>query len=68
MAYATQDTLASAGNAGSGAGRMMTAYLVMVRFDNGQESAIQLASASHLKSGRKVRVFGSGSDAQIVPQ
>lgn len=63
---ATEDTLAGA-TTGAG-GQMKTAYMVMVRFEDGQESAIQIDNASHLKSGRRVRVFGSGSDAQIVAQ
>ncbi len=66
---ATQDTLASANTrAPAAGGATTTAYMVMIRFDDGQESAIQIADASNLKSGGRVRVFGSGSAAQIVPQ
>ncbi|HST45664.1 MAG TPA: hypothetical protein VLK29_10630 [Luteimonas sp.] len=64
---ATQETvLAAAGAAGRPAVR--TAYRVMVRFDDGLESSIQIADASHLQSGRRVKVMGSGAGVQILPQ
>ncbi|WP_143703859.1 hypothetical protein [Luteimonas rhizosphaerae] len=45
-----------------------TAYLVLVRFNDGTESAIQTASASNLAIGHRVRVIGTGNSAQVVPE
>lgn len=49
-----------------GAGKTVTAYLVMVRFDNGSESAIQASSIENLRVGSKVNVVGSGSATQVM--
>lgn len=64
----TQDVVAdvAAGATASG-GQTETAYMVLVKFDDGQESAIQIPNASHLSKGGRVRVFGSGRSIQIVP-
>ncbi|MBB1061482.1 hypothetical protein [Marilutibacter spongiae] len=43
------------------------AYMVMIRFDDGSESAIQTDDASKLAVGGRVRVLGSGSSAQLIP-
>lgn len=42
--------------------------MVMIKFDDGSESAIQSAQANALRVGTRVRVFGSGSAAQIVAE
>lgn len=49
-----------------GGGPTSTAYMVMIRFDDGNQSAIQSPHANNLKVGGRVKVFGSGSSAQIV--
>lgn len=54
--------------AASGGGRTVTAYMVMIRFDDGNESAIQSAQSNNLRVGGRVRVFGSGSSSQIVAE
>ena len=63
----TMDAAARAPRAGSTT-TTTTAYMVMIRFDDGQESAIQSVDASQLAPGSRVRVFGSGNAAQIVAQ
>lgn len=50
----------------SGSGRMVTAFLVTVRFDDGSESAIQAARAEGLRVGARVNVVGSGSATQVL--
>lgn len=62
---AIQDASSGAGSSG---GQMVTAYMVMIRFDDGNESAIQSAQSSNLRVGGRVRVFGSGSSSQIVAE
>lgn len=57
-----------AANAGGNGGQQATAYMVMIKFDDGDESAIQSAQISNLRIGGRVRVFGSGSSAQIVAE
>lgn len=64
----TQDTMDAAARAPQAGAATTTAYMVMIRFDDGQESAIQSVDASRLAPGNRVRVFGSGSAAQIVAQ
>ena len=49
-------------------GAMVTAFMVMLRFDDGSESAIRAASANGLRVGARARVFGSGDSAQIVAE
>jgi len=44
----------------------VTAYMVMLKFDDGSESAIRAASADGLRVGARARVFGTGQSAQIV--
>ncbi|MBB1087108.1 hypothetical protein H4F99_01245 [Lysobacter sp. SG-8] len=44
-----------------------TAYMVMIRFEDGSESAIQTDDASGLAVGGRVKVLGSGSSARLVP-
>lgn len=61
---ATQDVVGGAAAAPGAA--MMTAYMVMLRFDDGSESAIRAPSADRLRVGARARVFGTGSSAQIV--
>ncbi|MGY0504934.1 hypothetical protein [Luteimonas sp. e5] len=63
----TQDALANTGNSSSQGG-MVTVAMIIVRFDNGEESGIQMPSSQGLRVGQKVRVFGSGSGARVVPQ
>lgn len=58
---------AGAGARSGGGGKTVTAYLVMVRFDNGSESAIQASSIENLRVGSKVNVVGSGSATQVMP-
>src|SRR5690606_41587102 len=62
----TRDATASTTTAAS-APRAGTAYMVMIRFDDGSESAIQSADAGGLAVGDPVRVLGSGQTAQIIP-
>lgn len=63
---AAQDVAQGATSGGSG--KQVTAYMVMIKFDDGSESAIQSAQANALRVGSRVRVFGSGSAAQIVAE
>lgn len=68
VANSTVQDVAS-GAAGNGsAGKQVTAYMVTIRFDDGNESAIQSAQAGNLRVGGRVKVFGSGSSAQIVAE
>ena len=62
-----QDAASAAAAAPAGA-QMVTAYMVMLKFDDGSESAIQAASANGLQVGARARVFGSGAGAQIVAE
>jgi outer membrane lipoprotein SlyB len=63
---AAQDVAQGATSGGDG--KQVTAYMVMIKFDDGSESAIQSAQATTLRVGSRVRVFGSGSSAQIVAE
>jgi outer membrane lipoprotein SlyB len=63
---ATRDATTNAGSGGATVEKA-TAYMVMIRFDDGTESAIQAADASRLAVGGRVNVFGSGASAQVVP-
>lgn len=64
-----QDVADGAGTkSAAGSGNRVTAYLVMIRFNDGNESAIQSAAVDNLRVGGRVRVFGSGSSTQIVPE
>jgi outer membrane lipoprotein SlyB len=63
---AAQDVAQGATSGGDG--KQVTAYMVMIKFDDGSESAIQSAQANTLRVGSRVRVFGSGSSAQIVAE
>ena len=65
-ASAVQDGMNA--SVGSDGGKTATSYMVIVRFDDGRESAIQSADATSLSVGSRVRVFGSGSSARIVAQ
>ncbi|MCF7223335.1 hypothetical protein [Marilutibacter chinensis] len=49
-------------------GQAATAYLVMIRFDDGSQSAIQAVQVDELQVGGRVRVFGSGESARIMPE
>ncbi|MGO3127725.1 MAG: hypothetical protein ACTIJY_06610 [Luteimonas sp.] len=49
-------------------GQTVTAYMVMMRFDDGSETAIQAANVAGLNVGSRARVFGSGASARIVPE
>lgn len=62
----TRDATDSATSAASAA-QTGTAYMVMIRFDDSSESAIQTADASRLVVGDQVRVLGSGDSARIIP-
>ena len=53
---------AEGGNSGA------SAYLIMIEFDDGGSAAVKRASANGLSVGSRVRVVGSGSDAQVVAQ
>lgn len=64
---ATRDLVDGAATASPGA-RTVTAYMVMLRFDDGSESAIRAADAGNLRVGARARVFGSGAGAQIVAE
>ena len=67
-AYEVGSSLAqdAAASTRSGGGKQVTACLVMVRFDNGSESAIQAASVDNLRIGGRINVLGSGSSTQVV--
>lgn len=64
---ATRDATTSTTAAASARQNTGTAYMVMIKFDDGSESAIQSADASGLAVGAPVRVLGSGESAQIIP-
>jgi outer membrane lipoprotein SlyB len=65
---ATRDVADSVtSGAGPDEAQKTTAYMVMIRFDDGTESAIQTAEANGLAVGGRVNVFGSGASAQVVP-
>jgi outer membrane lipoprotein SlyB len=59
---ASQDIAAGAGNSD----KMVAAYMVTIRFDDGNESAIQSARIDNLRIGGRVKVFGYGSSTRIV--
>lgn len=63
----TRDLVTGAAAPTAGA-RMVTAYMVMLRFDDGTESAVRAASADSLRVGARARVFGSGNNAQVVAE
>ncbi|MGQ4659589.1 hypothetical protein [Lysobacter sp. F6437] len=63
---ATRDATDTARVAAPGT-QTSAAYMVMIRFDDSSESAIQTADASRLSVGDQVRVLGSGDSAQIIP-
>ncbi|VXB96040.1 conserved exported hypothetical protein [Luteimonas sp. 9C] len=63
---ATRDMVEGATAAPAAGAQMVTAYMVMIRFDDGSESAIRAASANGLQVGARARVFGTGQSAQIV--
>ena len=62
-----QDAVAGAASTPA-AGQAVTAYMVMLKFDDGSESAIQSAHTNGLQVGSRARVFGSGASAQIVAE
>lgn len=64
---ATQDVVEGVG-AAPVAGGTVTAYMVLMRFDDGSESAIQAAGLDGLAVGKRARVFGAGAGAQIVAE
>lgn len=64
---AAQDVASAAATTPAGA-QMVTAYMVMLKFDDGSESAIQAAHTNGLQVGARARVFGSGASAQIVAE
>jgi len=64
---AAQDVVAS-GAATPAIGQSATAYMVMLKFDDGSESAIQSTHTNGLQVGSRARVFGSGAGAQIVAE
>lgn len=55
-------------NAGDDGGETVTAYMVLIKFDGGGESAIQSARVDNLRVGGRVKVFGTGGSARIVAQ
>jgi outer membrane lipoprotein SlyB len=63
---ASRDITTGAGNGDDG--KTVAAYMVSIRFDDGNESAIQSARADNLRVGGRVKVFGSGSSTQIVAE
>lgn len=65
---AAQDVVSVAAAPAAAGGQMVTAFMVMLRFDDGSESAIRAASANGLSVGARARVFGSGDGAQIVAE
>ena len=60
--------MSAAAAAPAAGARTVTAYMVMLRFDEGGESAIRAASVDNLRVGARARVFGSGANAQIVAE
>lgn len=65
---AAQDVVAGAAAAPAPGSQTVTAFMVMMRFDDGSESAIRAARADGLRVGARARVFGSGESAQIVAE
>ena len=63
---AAQDVVQGAAAAPTAGVPTVTAYMVMLKFDDGSESAIRAASADGLRVGARARVFGAGQSAQIV--
>jgi len=63
----TRDVVEGAATPTAG-GAMATVFMVMLRFDDGSESAIRAADASGLRVGARARVFGSGDSARIVAE
>jgi len=63
---AAQDVVQGAAAAPAAGVPTVTAYMVMLKFDDGSESAIRAASADGLRVGARARVFGAGQSAQIV--
>lgn len=68
IANSTAQDLAGTVAAAPAGVRTITAYMVMLKFDDGNESAIRAASADSLRVGARARVFGTGSNAQIVAE
>ena len=63
---ASRDIATGADNGGDG--KTVAAYMVAIRFDDGNESAIQSARVDNLRVGVRVKVFGSGSSTQVVAE
>lgn len=63
---AAQDVVQGAVAAPAAGVQTVTAYMVMLKFDDGSESAIRAPSADGLRVGARARVFGTGQSAQIV--
>ena len=61
---ASQDIAAGAGNGG----KTVAAYMATIRFDDGNESAIQSARADHLRAGGREPVGGIRSDTVDTPR
>lgn len=57
-----------ANSGGSARGATAKAHLVVVRFEGGGETGIQVESVRGLRVGQRVRVMGSGSSARISPR
>jgi outer membrane lipoprotein SlyB len=57
------------GEGGSEGGNSGTSvYLILVEFDDGGSAAIKRSSSNGLSVGSRVRVVGSGNDAQVIAQ
>lgn len=65
---AAQDVVGAAATPAAAGGQMVNAFMVMLRFDDGSESAIRAANANGLRVGARARVFGGGDAAQIVAE
>lgn len=63
---AAQDVVEGAAAAPAAGAQTVTAYMVMLKFDDGSESAIRAPSADGLRVGSRARVFGTGGSVQIV--
>lgn len=64
-----EDVVDGVANAGeSSGGATVKAHLVVVRFEGGGETGIQVESVRGLRVGQRVRVMGSGSSARISPR
>lgn len=68
IASGTTRDLVDGATAPAAGARLVTAYMVMLRFDDGSESAVRAPSADRLRVGARARVFGSGNDARIVAE